>query len=152
MSRRVGWAVSWIALVALGGCGALSQEGPLSQSQMEDIKLRQVGELCRSYQVMAKKPPRSLKDFDQMGDANSRGAYGAIRSGEVVVRWQATLPDTDVEPSSPESDEVLAYWKTVPEDGGPVLMLDRRLRRMTAEEFRSARLAGTGELVPGQSR
>ena len=57
-----------------------------------------------------------------------------------------------MEPSSPESDEVLAYWKTVPEKGGPVLMLDRRLRRMTAEEFKAARLAGTEEQKSPKSR
>jgi hypothetical protein len=58
---------------------------------------------------------------------------------------KATLLDTDVEPSSPPSDDVLAYWKTVPEMGGPVLMLDRRIRTMTAEEFKAARLAGTAD-------
>ena len=152
MSRRIGWNVAWIALVMLAGCDTLSQQGPLSEPQMEDLKLREVGELYRSYQVMAKKSPRALKDFDQLGDAGARGAYGAIRSGEVVLRWQATLPDTDVEPSSPESDAVLAYWKTVPEKGGPVLMLDRRLRRMTADEFKAARLAGTEEQKSLKSR
>jgi len=85
-------------------------------------------------------------------DAGTRVAFGAIRSGQVVVRWQATLPDTEAEPTSPESDEVLAYWKAVPQEGGPVLMLDRRLRRMTAEEFKAARLAGTEEEKPGKSR
>jgi hypothetical protein len=96
--------------------------------------------------------PRSLKDFNRLGEASSRGAYGAIRDGEVVVRWQATLPDTDVEPSSTTSDEVLAYWKSVPEEGGPVLMLDRSVRKMTAEEFKAARLAGTTETGPAKTR
>jgi hypothetical protein len=145
-----------VAAMVLGllscGCGGLSQEGPLSETQMEDLKLREVGALYRVHQLMSKKPPRSLKDFNTIGDAASPTAYGAIRSGEVVVRWQATLPDAEVEPSSPTSEDVLVYWKTVPEKGGPVLMLDRRLRRMTVEEFKSARLAGTGEPDPGKSR
>ena len=68
------------------------------------------------------------------------------------MRWEATLPDTEVEPSSPTSDEALAYWKTIPEKGGTVLMLDRRLRRMTAVEFKSARLAGTAEPDADKSR
>jgi hypothetical protein len=152
MSERIRCVAAWIVLVAFAGCGSRSQQGPVSESEMEDIKLREVGELYRSYHEMTKKPPRKLSDFNQLGDAGARGAYSAIRSGEVVLRWQATLPDTDVEPSSPESNEVLAYWKTVPEQGGPVLMLDRRLRRMTAEEFKSARLAGTTEEKPAKSR
>ena len=47
---------------------------------------------------------------------------------------------------------MLADWKRVPEEGGPVLMLDRRLRRTTAEAFKADRLAGTGEGKPGKSR
>ena len=140
-------------LVALGGCDIVTQQGPLSASQMEDLKLREVGELYRLHQVMAQesRPARSRTSMHSATPAPA-AAYGAIRSGEVVVRWQATLPDTDAEPSSPTSDEVLAYWKTVPEKGGPVLMLDRRLRRMTAEEFKAARLAGTEEQKSPKSR
>jgi hypothetical protein len=134
------------------GCGGLSQEGPLGEPQMEDLKLREVGELYRVHQLMSKKLPRLLKGFIRIGAAASPTAYGAIRSGEVVVRWEATLPDTEVEPSSPTSDEALAYWKTVPDKGGTVLMLDRRLRRMTAEEFKSARPAGTAEPDADKSR
>jgi hypothetical protein len=152
MSRQIGWAVLWISLVGLAGCEGLTPQGPLTETQMEELKLREVGELYRLHQMMAKEPPRSLKDFHTIGEAGSPAAYDAIRSGEVVVRWQASLPDTDAEPSSPTSDEVLAYWKTVPEKGGPVLMLDRRLRRMTADEFKSARLAGAGDPTPGKSR
>jgi hypothetical protein len=144
MKRRVGWTGALVLGAVLCGCGMMAEQGPLTESQMEESKLRNVGELYRSYQVMAKKPPRSLKDFVQMGEAGTRGAFSAIRSGEIVVRYQATLPDTEVEPTS-TSDEVLAYWKTVPEKGGPVLMLDRRIQHMTAEEFKAARLAGTDE-------
>ena len=92
--------------------------------------------------------PRSLhdrcEDFNNVGgDASAPLGYGSIRNGQVVVRWEATLPDTEVEPKSPPSDEVLAYLKDVPQQGGAVLMLDRRVRHMTAEEFKSAKLAGT---------
>jgi hypothetical protein len=145
MTRWIGCASG--LLLAVVGCGP-SPTTPLSATQMEDLKLREVGELYRIHQVMAGKPPRSLSDFNKVGDAASRTAYGAIRSGEVVVRWQATLPDTDTEPTSPESDQVLAYWKTVPDSGGPVLMLDRRIRQMTADEFKAAPLAGTEEQKP----
>ena len=152
MIGQIGRGGAMVLGILSCGCGGLSQEGPLSETQMEDLKLREVGELCRLHQLMSKKPPRSLKDFSTIGDAASPTAYGAIRSGEVIVRWEATLPDTEVEPSSRTSDEVLAYWKTVSEKGGPVLMLDRRFRRMTAQEFKSARLAGTGKPDAGRSR
>jgi hypothetical protein len=112
---------------------------------MDDVKLREVGELYRLHQIMARKAPKSLKDFNAIGDADAPTAYGAIRSGQVVVRWDVTLPDTEPEPTSPPSDEVLAYLKAVPEQGGPVLMVDRRVRNMTPEEFKGAKLAGSAK-------
>ena len=152
MSRWIGWAGVLALVASLGGCGVGMQQGPMAPSAMQETKLRAVGELYRLHQEMLKKAPQSLKDFNRVGEASSRGAYGAIRSGEVVVRWQATLPDSEAEPTSTTSDEVLAYWKTVPEEGGPVLMLDRSVRKMTAEEFKVARLAGTAEAGPAKSR
>jgi hypothetical protein len=133
-----------MALALAFACTGCSGQAPLNQVQLDDVKLREVGELYRLHQVMIRKAPRSLKDFNAIGDADSPTAYGAIRSGQVVVRWGVTLPDTEIEPTSPPSDEVLAYLKTVPEVGGPVLMVDRRPRTMTPDEFKAAKLAGTG--------
>ena len=151
MRLRISWAVAWVVSVLLAGCG-MGQQGPLTSSQFEEMKLRDVGELYRLHQIMAKKPPRSLKDFQMIGDADAPTGYGAVRSGEVVLRWQVTLPDTEVEPTTATSNEVLAYIKTVPEKGGPVLMLDRQIRQMTAEEFKEAKLAGTDKEASRKSR
>jgi hypothetical protein len=151
MRGRIKWAGAMVVSAVLAGCGTMEQ-GPLNSSQLEQLKLREVGEMYRLHQIMAKKPPRSLKDFQMIGDADAPTAYGAVRSGEVVLRWQATLPDTEPEPTSTTSDEVLAYIKTVPEKGGPVLMLDRHIHQMTAEEFKAAKFAGTGEEGSRKSR
>jgi hypothetical protein len=57
-----------------------------------------------------------------------------IKSGDLIVQWGASL--------SPEGDTasaILAYVKTVPEQGGYVLMQDgRTIKKMAADEFRSA--------------
>ncbi|MGP0066055.1 MAG: hypothetical protein ACLQGP_20950 [Isosphaeraceae bacterium] len=152
MYVRLPWFVAMVISVVLTGCGGMMEQGPLTADQLEELKLREVGQMYRLHQVMAKKPPRSLKDFNSIGDADAPTGYGAIRSGEVVLRWQATLPDTESEPTSSNSDEVLAYIKTVPEKGGPVLMLDRHIRQMTAEEFKSAKFAGTSGETARKSR
>jgi hypothetical protein len=126
---------------SMAGCGS-GQSTPLTVDEMELVLLRDVAELLREYQVSAKKPPRSLNDLRSLGDAGAPTGFSAIRSNLVIVRWEATLPDSEVEPNSPPSDLVLAYGKGVPENGGPVLMLDRRIRTMTADDFKAAQFAG----------
>ena len=61
-------------------------------------------------------------------------AVDAIKSGELVVQWGAPLS-----PQGEPADAVLAYGKTVPEQGGPVLLQDGwAIKSMTADEFRAA--------------
>ena len=73
----------------------------------------------------------------------------SLRSGSIVLLYNATLPDTDEDPGHAESTEVLAYEKQVPETGGYVLLLNRVIRNMTADEFKAApRPAGSKEGSP----
>ena len=55
-----------------------------------------------------------------------------------MLRYNAKLPDMDEEPGHADSNEVLAYQKEVPENGGYVLMLNRVVKKMTADEFKAA--------------
>jgi hypothetical protein len=143
---RVVSCVASVCLLALAGCGPTNV--PMPADRMGEVRLRDVADLYREYQASAKQPPKSLEDFRVLGDAAAPTAFSSIRSGQVVVRWEATLPDLDVEPTSPPSDLVLAYEKGVPEKGGLVLTLDRRIRTMTADEFKAARFAGVAPGTP----
>jgi hypothetical protein len=89
-----------------------------------------------------KKPPAKTADFKAMERMSPIG-LNAVRSGAVVVRFGAELPDVGEEPGKGSGDEVLAYEKEVPTSGGHVLMLNRTIKSMSADEFKSARLAGT---------
>ena len=134
--------IFWISLIATAGCSGAS-DAPLPTEVLNDVKLREVGELYRAYQINKKTPPpKSLKDFAPFATVTLT-AYETIRVGQVIVRYGAVLPDTDEEPKTKGSTEVLAYLKAVPTEGGPVIMLDRSTRHMTAEEFKTAKLAGT---------
>jgi len=134
-----------VLTVTLSGCGLVGSSGPPTETQMQDIRLNDVGELYRAHQESYKKPPKSLNDFIKLGDASAPTGFEALRNKQVIVRWNATLPDTSVEPTSPPSDQVLAYVKDVPERGGAVMMLDRRIRHMTPEQFKAAKLAGSDD-------
>jgi len=123
------------------GCGPSNVE--FTPDQIEESKIREVGQVLREYQLFKGKPPASMKDL-QSAAGSSPGGYELIKSGEVVVAWNATLPDTKEEPGSGSATEVLAYLKKVPQEGGLVLMLDRTVRTMTADEFKAAPKAGSG--------
>lgn len=122
----------------LAGCGQPDLQSPEAGDEQ---RLRDVGELYRVHQALNSKPPQALKDLMQEANGSPSG-FEQIRSGDVVVRWDATLPDTKEEPGNGSTPEILAYLKDVPEKGGLVLMLDRSIRRMTPEEFKDAPKAG----------
>jgi hypothetical protein len=104
--------------------------------------LNDVGELYRLYTAEKQKPPTKTADFLPMERMSPTGVR-AVETGDVIVRFGASLPDTGEEPGKGPGDEVLAYQKDVPSSGGQVMMLDRTIRTMTPEEFKAAKLAGT---------
>jgi hypothetical protein len=108
---------------------------------MLETSLNDVGDIYRTFVVMNKKAPKTLGDLAKLERMSPAGIV-ALRSGEVVVRFGMDLPNTDPEPGKSASDEILAYEKQVPEAGGKVLMLDRTIRQMTADEFKAASQAG----------
>ncbi len=121
------------------GCGG--DPANLSPEKAEEVQLKQVSELLREYQLSNGKPPKTLKDLAG-SSGSSPGAYELISKGDVVVQLGAALPDTKEEPGGSPSEEVLAYVKKVPESGGAVLLLNRTIQRMSADEFKSAKTAG----------
>jgi hypothetical protein len=126
--------------VAVAGCGGPSNSPPTTAALEENV-LSDVGEMYRAFTAEKKKPPVNLADLTPMEMMCPAGVR-AVKTGEVIVQYGATLPDTE-EGVRGSSDEVLAFMKEVPTSGGQVLMLNRALKTMTADEFKSAKLAGT---------
>ena len=131
--------LSSLCLLGLG-CGSKTSSSP-AENQETSLILNQVGELYRSYQLIKGKPPTSLKEATTMERGNPAG-FAALQKGDVVVNWGAKLPDTGEEAGTVTAAEVLAFEKQVPEHGGYVLLLDRTVKQMTADEFKSAPKAG----------
>jgi hypothetical protein len=139
--RRIDLALILSATIFVG-CQASTR--PTMPGPSVESKLRDIAELCRVYQKVHNAPPRKISDLSRGGNQATPGAFAAIQSGSIVLRLEAPLVSTEKEPGKPESDLVLAYEKQVPTQGGWVLMLDRRIRTMTAAEFKAAKLAGNG--------
>ncbi len=136
--RRVAIGCLGLAMI---GCGQAENRIP-TQDDSEQTALGDVAELYRLYTLDKKKPPASISDFKSLEQMSPMGLK-ALSTGSVIVRFGATMSDTDEGPAKTSSDDILAYQKDVPQSGGKVLMLDRTIRKMTAEEFKAAKLAGS---------
>lgn len=119
----------------LAGCGG----GPEIQAiAPEERGLKELGELYRDFTKKKKRGPKNLKELNIKGQ-RSPIAVEMINSGELIVQWGAPLS-----PEGGGADAVLAYVKTVPEQGGNVLMQDgRTIKKMTVDEFQAASKAGS---------
>ena len=132
--------------LALVTAGCSETNHPRTAQEVGHDNLIEVGELCRHYQFTKQKPPQQLSDLDTLRSMGGNG-YTSLRDGKIVLRYNAKLPDTDEDPGHAESSEVLAYEKEVPESGGYVLLLNRVIKKMTADEFKAAPMpAGAKEV------
>lgn len=134
------WLVAGLFLLNLAGCGESTPSDPKEAD--ESFALNQVAEGYRVYTIAKKKPPTNIKELTELETLAGNGVE-AVRKGDIVVQWGAPLPDTDEEPGHSPSTDVLAYVKDVPDKGGYVLLLNRSVKKMTAEEFKAAPKAGT---------
>lgn len=136
-------ALGLLALAGLAGCGAGAT--PTAEAlPPEALGLQSLGEAYRTISVVNKRPPKGIKEVEQ-ASAASPGGMGSLDESNVVVFWGAELNDLSEEPGKVPSDKVLAYEKKVPTQGGYVLLLDRTIKKMTPEEFKSAPKAGTAK-------
>ncbi|MEO6812209.1 MAG: hypothetical protein ABI353_24130 [Isosphaeraceae bacterium] len=134
--RRVGFAAALAALAA--GCGSsgsvvVDKDDPMGMSSLTEL-----GEAYRFYTLKNKRPPQKATEIDELEMMSPNGVIAA-RQGDVVVEWGVNLTDVESsEPGAVKSDQVLAYQKQAPEEGGYVLLLDRTVKKMSAEEFKAA--------------
>jgi hypothetical protein len=96
--------------------------------------LEDVGGLYRSATNIKKTPPKAIGDLIKKRDV-FMAAYNAIDKGDVIVYWGVTMVGGD---EGGDSAEVLAYKSNVPEVGGPVLLKNGTVVKMTADQFKAA--------------
>ncbi len=129
-------SIVYLLCVVTLGCGR--PNGPPTPDEADNGTLLEIGEMYRSYQAVKNRPPANLSELGSM-KAVSSNAYEAVRRGDIILRYGATMTDLKEESGPPTSGEILAYQKEVPEKGGKVLMLDRNVKSMTADEFTAAK-------------
>jgi len=137
-----------IPLEFVAGCGGPSTV-PVTADNRAEIALSDVGELYRQYTFSNNKPPMKISDFASMESMAPLGLK-ALRDGDVIARSGVVIKDVNEGPATTDSaDEVIAYAKDAPTAGGDVLMHNRTVRKMTADEFKAAKLAGDGDMPAG---
>ncbi len=128
------WSLALLLAGLTTGCGNVNEA---ARSVAEVRPVQDVGDLYRMYMLEHKKPPASPSDFLPYQDASPE-AVRAVKDGEVLVVWDVALTDLSPEGGKDAADEVLAYEKKVPTEGGTVLMKNRTIRQMTADQFQAA--------------
>lgn len=123
----------WLFLtvvLSLPACGG--PESPASSAPPPADLAQGLKELAEVYKYRAAEkmpPPAKVEDLAEHEDAFGP-AWPAIQEGQIVIFWRVGY--------DPNSPAVLAYEKAVPTSGGNVLLRNGTVKRMTADEFKSA--------------
>ncbi len=130
----------WSALLVLFTLCLLSSckgntEGSVETSR-RTVELEEVWQLYNTYLSEKNRPPTSIRDLQHLEPAYAVG-YQALLQGQCVAYWNVNPKDR---PNAGET--ILAYEKDAPKQGGYVLLLDGKVKSMTAEEFKAAPKAG----------
>jgi hypothetical protein len=114
----------------VAGCGSEPDNTPIPADEQG---LKEFAAVYRDFSRKNKRGPKNFKELERKGQGYPN-AMQMLKSGELVVQWGAPLS-----PDGATSDAILAHFKSVPEQGGSVLMQDgNTIKRMTADEFKAA--------------
>ncbi len=121
------------------GCGESAGTGKIPDSNEAFVQntLNEVGEILTIRKTDANSAPSSISDLAKYQNGWPLG-FMAMKKGDVVVSWGAPIEEG-------ATDKILAHEKQASEAGGFVLMQDgKTVKKMTADEFKSAPKAGKG--------
>ena len=110
------------------GCSR-DPKGPGTADEGYRASLEELGETLKTLANEGRKPPARMADLEPI-EPMMAVAGPAIRSGDVVYIWGAGY--------AAGSSQVIAYEKKTPSEGGYVLIQDGSVKKMSADEFKSA--------------
>jgi hypothetical protein len=135
--HHVGVAVTLAGLALSAGCSGDKTGGasdPAVDKQM-DADLKRIGIAYHLHFDAKRKGPATGEDLGPFLE-NDQRLLGLLKSGDIVFIYNVGILDMDG-----TSDTVVAYDKNVPTKGGMVLMGDAVTKRMSADEFKKAKVA-----------
>jgi hypothetical protein len=122
--------LSGVLGLLLSGCGGR----PEIKAIAHDVRgLKELGEAYVDFANKHQRGPKSLKELNIKGQQRPI-AVEMIKSGDLIVQWGAPVSQEGT-----TTDAVLAYTRSVPEEGGNVLLQDgKTVKKMTALQFKAA--------------
>ena len=129
-----------LATAGAAGCGS-SPEKSAMETSAEAQGLKNLGKM---YGVVSRSLKRAPKTIDELRKAESEvpGGFNSVGETNVAIFLGAELAESTGKPGDDAAETVLAYDRMVPLQGGYVLMRDGSVRRMSADEFKTAKKAG----------
>jgi hypothetical protein len=127
MSRSVWIVVAGAGYLLATGCG--DSKATESADAVRKRGLTEIGQMLKDLPADNRKPPTRLAELEAIEPMIPTGGP-MIRSGDIVYLWGAG--------HVAGGTRVVAYEKSVPSDGGYVLLEDGTVQKMTAGEFGSA--------------
>lgn len=124
-----------ILLAHSSGCGKGSTN-PGGSAPDKASELQDVGTMLQL--AGGNKPATKLADLAKL-EGNFPQAHASLRSGEIVVMWGVKMPGEGDIASAPQ--EVVAYEKKASTEGGLVLYLNGKVSKLSADQFKSAKMA-----------
>jgi hypothetical protein len=121
-----------VALVLFAPAAAAAQTDARTTND-----LRQIGLAYQNLVAVDGKAPAKAEDLAPYFDNNKR-LLDLLKNEDIVFFYNVT----PTQMTSGTSNTVLAYVKDVPDKGGLVLLGDGSVKKLSAEEFKKANLAG----------
>ncbi|WP_020469590.1 hypothetical protein [Zavarzinella formosa] len=130
MIRQIAF-VAFASMFVLGtvGCSPETKSTAPVQAGMTDT-LIEVSSMIRLYSGKANKGPTKPADLAEFESGCPIG-YAAVKSGEIIVIWGKKMGGEGVK----GSDELIAYEKKAPSEGGYVLLNDGTVKKMEPSDL-----------------
>jgi hypothetical protein len=140
--RCIAGVVVGLLFVTAGapGCGS-SPEKAAMETSAEAQGLKNLGKMYGIVSRSLKRPPRTIDEL-RKAETEVPGGFNSVGETNVAIFLGAEFAEPPGKPGDDASETVLAYDRMVPLQGGYVLMRDGSVRRISAEEFKTAKKAG----------
>ncbi|OAI40854.1 hypothetical protein AYO40_04130 [Planctomycetaceae bacterium SCGC AG-212-D15] len=125
-----------VCCALLPGCGKVREA---AQKAKDATELKYIGLAYLNFNdANGGKAPKNAEDLDPyLTDAPS--ASKGLKDGKYVFIWGIAV--MDIAKAGGTADTVIGYEKDAPTQGGSVLFADGSVKRISAEEFKTARKA-----------